>query len=148
MASVRTLLATEPQTTVLWCFNDSMALGAASAAVAAGRRPGKDLLIGGVDLLDRALSAIIDGTMHVSLGGHVVDGVRALLLLAQLAPKVPLAGPIPKTGVEAVTAQDASRYRAFAKDRRWRSADFTRFSARGSRGGAPAELCLRALMEQ
>ena len=75
------MLVAAPQIRVLWCANDSMALGALAAAVEAGRRPGEDLLIGGVDLVDRALAEVAAGRLEVSIGGHLVDGARALLLL-------------------------------------------------------------------
>jgi hypothetical protein len=44
------LLQTAPGISVIWCANDAMALGALAAATEAGRRPGEDILIGGVDL--------------------------------------------------------------------------------------------------
>jgi hypothetical protein len=146
-ATAKMLLARAPETRVLWCFNDAMALGAMSAAMAAGRKPGEDILIGGFDLLDRALEAIREGTMHASAGGHIVDGVRALLLLFDHEEKGDLRASTRMTRMEVVKADAAERYLRFMKDRAWRNADFARFSARRNPGGSPRELSLSALVE-
>lgn len=38
-----------PQTTAIWNASDGMALGAIEAARNAGRTPGEDVIVGGVD---------------------------------------------------------------------------------------------------
>ncbi len=139
------LLRTAPETQLLWCFNDAIALGAMSAAVAAGRRPGVDLIVGGFDLLERALEAITAGAMHASIGGHIVDGARALLLLDDHHAKRELQAVTWTSHLEAVKAPEAEGYRRFMKDRAWCTADFTRFSARRTQG-PPETLSLRALV--
>ncbi len=103
------------------------------------------MLVGGIDLLDDALAAILQGTIHVSVGGHISDGARALLHLHDRASgdRTPLAQT---TRLEAVRADEAARYKKFMKERGWRSADFTRFSARRSPGVLPPEFSLRALV--
>lgn len=139
------LLGAAPETNVFWCFNDTLALGAVNAAAAAGRAPGKDLLIGGIDLLEEALGAVAGGAMYVSLGGHVVDGVRALLLLDEHHEKRDLRATTRTTRLEAVKAAEAEDLRTFLKERGWRSVDFTRYSARHTRRASREELSLRAL---
>lgn len=139
------LLGAAPETKVLWCFNDTLALGAVNAAVAAGRAPGKDLLIGGIDLLEDALGAVARGAMYVSLGGHVVDGVRALLLLDEHHDKRDLAATTRTTRLEAVKADEAEGLRTFLTERGWRDVDFTRYSARHTGHASREELTLRAL---
>ena len=122
------MLVAAPQIGVLWCANDSMALGALTAAVEAGRRPGKDILIGGVDLVDRALAEVEAGRLEVSIGGHLVDGARALLLLHDHHQKHDLVPESRTTHLVAVRAPQANRYLKLMKERTWRYADFTRFS--------------------
>ncbi len=139
------LLKTSPDTSLLWCFNDAIALGAVSYASSMGRKPGVDLLVGGFDLLERALAAISEGTMFASIGGHIVDGARALLLLDDHHAKRDLHPRTWTSRLEVVTAAHAERYSAFMQDPSSFGADFTRFSAR-RRGGAPEELTLRALV--
>jgi ABC-type sugar transport system substrate-binding protein len=70
-----------PQTTAIWNASDGMALGAIQAARNAGRRPGEDVIVGGVDWEPRALAAIHRGDLAVSLGRHFMGGGLALLLI-------------------------------------------------------------------
>ncbi len=139
------MLRAAPQIKVLWCANDAMALGAMAAAVEAGRHPGKDVLIGGVDLLDRALAEVAAGRLEVSIGGHMVDGARSLVLLHDHHQKHDLTPQTRTTHLVAVRQQQAVRYLSFMKERAWRNADFTRFS-RVINPGAGNEVSLEGLM--
>lgn len=139
------LLRTAPETSVIWCANDSMALGALAAATEAGRRPGKDILIGGVDLIDRALAEVGAGTLEVSIGGHLIDGVRALILLYDHHEKRDLEPASRTTHLVAVKANEARRYLGFMQDRAWRNVDFTRFSSRNSPAASAADLSLHGI---
>jgi ABC-type sugar transport system substrate-binding protein len=132
---------------VLWCFNDDMALGASDAATALGRTPGRDLLIAGIDLIEPALVAVRDGVLLFSLGGHIIDGVRALLALDEHRSASSPAPSAERTRLEAVHAADADRYLRFLQGSAWRDVDFTRFSARRNRGKPREELSLRALVD-
>lgn len=75
------LLARHPQTTVIWSASDTMALGAVRAVEAAGKLPGRDILIGGIDWSRAAFEAIRRGTLCASVGGHFLDGAWGILLL-------------------------------------------------------------------
>jgi hypothetical protein len=121
-----------------------MALGALTAATAAGRRPGQDILIGGIDLMDRALTEVGRGTLEVSIGGHLIDGVRALILLHDHHEARDLERATRTTHLVAVKADEASRYLDLIQNRAWRTADFTRFSRR--RNPDAAELTLQGLL--
>ncbi|MDX5327739.1 MAG: ABC transporter substrate-binding protein, partial [Marinobacter sp.] len=70
-----------PQTTAIWNASDGMALGAIEAARNAGRTPGEDVIVGGVDWEPGALEAIRRGDLTVSLGRHFMGGGLALLLV-------------------------------------------------------------------
>lgn len=139
------MLRAAPQISVVWCANDAMALGALAAAVEAGRKPGKDILIGGVDLVDRALAEVAAGRLEVSIGGHMVDGARALVLLHDHHEKHDLAPQAKTTHLVAVGAAQAQRYLTFIQERAWRNSDFTRFS-RVVNPAAKAEVSLEGLM--
>lgn len=127
-AAAALMLRSTPQIKALWCANDSMALGALAAALEAGRQPGRDILIGGVDLLDRALAEVAAGRLEVSIGGHIVDGVRALLLLYDHHQKHDLTPESRATHLVAVRSAEAHRYVRFIHERAWHGIDFTRFS--------------------
>ena len=140
------LLDNAPETSVIWCANDAMALGALAAAKSAGRRPGRDIVIGGVDLMDRALEEVEAGGLAVSIGGHLIDGVRALILLHDHHAKRDLEPASSMTHLVAVEAPEARRYLDFIKDRGWRRVDFTRFSSLGNPAASADDLSLEAIL--
>ena len=140
------MLKAAPQISVMWCANDAMALGALAAAVEAGRHPGKDILIGGVDLVERALAEVAAGRLEVSIGGHFVDGARALVLLYDHHQKPHLTPQTRTTHLVAVRNLQAERYLKFMKERAWHRSDFTRFSRVANPNGAAAEVSLEGLM--
>jgi len=58
-----TLLQAHPDTTIIYAHNDEMAIGAIAALEAAGKVPGKDVLVVSIDGTKDATQAIIDGKM-------------------------------------------------------------------------------------
>lgn len=74
------------QIDVIFCNNDGMALGAAAAIDAAGRKVGEDILLLGVDALDECVEMVNNGTMtgtvlndHIGQSHTAVDvTVKAL----------------------------------------------------------------------
>ena len=77
---------------VLFAHNDDMAIGAIQAIQEAGRVPGKDIIIIGIDAVKGAFEAMIAGTMNASiecnplLGPQVMD-TAVKLLTNQTVPK-------------------------------------------------------------
>jgi ABC-type sugar transport system substrate-binding protein len=74
------LLQLQPDLHVIWAASDLMALGAAEALQAAGKTPGVDVVVGGVDWAPFALEKVRSGTFAASVGGHFLDGAFALVL--------------------------------------------------------------------
>ena len=71
---------------VVFCNNDAMALGAAAAIQAAGRKVGEDIYLLGVDALDECVEMVKNGTMtgtvlndHIGQSHTAVDVAVALL---------------------------------------------------------------------
>jgi methyl-galactoside transport system substrate-binding protein len=71
---------------VVFCNNDAMALGAATAITAAGREVGKDIYLLGVDALEEAVQLVKDGEMtgtvlndHIGQSHAAVDVAIKLL---------------------------------------------------------------------
>ena len=58
-----------------------MALGAMEGVVAAGKSPGKDVFIGGLNWDPPALDKVKDGALVTTVGGHFMIGGWALVLL-------------------------------------------------------------------
>jgi hypothetical protein len=144
----RMMLRTVPDIGALWCANDAMALGALAAVVEAGRKPGEDIVIGGIDLSDRALAEVAAGRLEVSIGGHIVDGAEALIALHEHHEKLGTRERRRTTHLVAVGQQDAARYLRFMKERGWREVDFRRFSRVTNPDAAGKGLSLEAMMSR
>jgi len=80
-ASVREFTKNGPKIDALWAANDPMALGGMAALREAGYKPGKDVLIGGLNWNQEAVKAVLDGDMVVTYGGHFLLGAWAMVLL-------------------------------------------------------------------
>jgi len=61
-----TLLQAHPDATIIYAHNDEMALGAIAAIEAAGKVPGKDILVVSIDGEKDAIQAIADGKLGCS----------------------------------------------------------------------------------
>jgi galactofuranose transport system substrate-binding protein len=62
-----TLLQAHPDVTAIYAHNDEMALGAITALEAAGKKPGKDVIVVSIDGEKDGVQAIVDGKMGVSV---------------------------------------------------------------------------------
>lgn len=139
------MLRNRPEISVIWAANDAMALGALEAVKDCGRTPGKDVLVGGIDLLADALRHVEEGSMAVTLGGHVLDGARALILLHDHFHGKDFEPRSRRSPLEPVTARRARSYRRFFEARAWQKVDFAKYS-RVKAGAAAPELTLEGLV--
>ncbi len=71
---------------VLYAHNDGMALGAIQAIKEAGLKPGKDIIIVGVDAVKGAFEAMVAGEMNCSLECNPLLGPQALQAVRTSAP--------------------------------------------------------------
>ena len=81
-----TLLQAHPDATIVYAHNDEMALGAITAIEAAGKVPGKDILVVSIDGEKDAVQAIIDGKLGATCECNPrfgPAGVRHHVLLRQ-----------------------------------------------------------------
>jgi ABC-type sugar transport system substrate-binding protein len=65
----------------VWSASDAMALGAGEAVTEKNLKPGKDVLLGGVDWSAEGFDAIKSGALTASAGGHVMEGAWAAVIL-------------------------------------------------------------------
>ena len=83
-------LKTDPNIDVLYAHNDDMAIGAIPAIEAAGKKPGQDIIIIGVDAVKGAFEAMMAGKMNVTvecnpqLGPQLMDLVKDVVAGKQL----------------------------------------------------------------
>ncbi len=69
-----------PETFVVWCTMDRLAIGIIDACKDMGIRPGKDILLGGVNWSTEGLNAVESGELVATVGGHYLDGAWAAVL--------------------------------------------------------------------
>lgn len=75
------LLKRYPETTVVWGASDQLALGASSALKDAGKTPGKDVFIGGLDLSIKGLNGIREGRLNATVSGTLFTYSEMLIYL-------------------------------------------------------------------
>ena len=71
------MIAQYPDANVVYAHNDEMALGAITALEAAGKVPGKDILVVSIDGQREALQAIIDGKLEATVECNPRFGPKA-----------------------------------------------------------------------
>lgn len=80
-----TLLQAHPDADIIYAHNDEMALGAIAALEAAGKVPGKDVLIVSIDGEKDGVQAIIDGKIGAICGCSPLFGPKALATMQAYA---------------------------------------------------------------
>jgi ABC-type sugar transport system substrate-binding protein len=80
-----TLIQAHPTANIIYCHADEMALGAIAALEAAGRKPGKDVLVVSIDGGRDGVQAIIDGKMGASCECSPLFGPKAFATMAAYA---------------------------------------------------------------
>nr|WP_309249487.1 ABC transporter substrate-binding protein [Paraburkholderia sp. CNPSo 3272] len=85
-----TLIQAHPDADVLYTHSDEMAMGALAALEAAGRKPGKDVLVVSIDGSRTAVQAIADGKIGAICGCSPFFGPKAFDALADYAAGKPV----------------------------------------------------------
>lgn len=80
-----TLLQAHPDATAIYAHNDEMAVGAISALEAAGKQPGKDVMLVSIDGTRDALQAIIDGKLGATVECNPRFGPKAFETMMRYA---------------------------------------------------------------
>jgi ABC-type sugar transport system substrate-binding protein len=128
----RALLKRYPQTAAIWSASDGMALGAVDALEQAGRQPGEDVFIGGVDWEPRALEAIRQGDLAVSLGRHFMGGGLVLILLNDYHQGYDfardLSSPVVHYKLGVATQDNVDAVERVVNPDNWQRVNFARFS--------------------
>jgi galactofuranose transport system substrate-binding protein len=79
-----TLYQAHPEATALYSHNDEMTMGAIAAMEAAGKVPGKDLIIGTIDGTKDAAQAILDGKVLVCVECNPKFGPAAFAAIEKM----------------------------------------------------------------
>lgn len=113
MKVMENFLIAHPNVTGVWCANDEMALGAINAIENVGKQ--KDIIVGGMDLNDEAVDAMLDGRYAFSAGGHwLMGGFAATILYDYLN-----GFEIDERDVQIVLAEVASKEDAVTLQEKW-----------------------------
>jgi ribose transport system substrate-binding protein len=80
-----TLLQAHPEADIIYAHNDEMAIGAIAALEAAGKKPGKDVLIVSIDGEKDGVQAIVDGKIGAICGCSPLFGPKAFATMADYA---------------------------------------------------------------
>ena len=122
----------------VWAANDDIALGAIAALEDAGRLPGKDVFVGGLNWSSEGLKNVADGKMTLTHGGHFFAGAWVMVLLHDYINGVQTIKDHPEISfkMEAITRTNIADFEEVLMMRDWRKIDFTRFSLANSRSGA------------
>src|SRR5512135_3768152 len=72
-----TLLQAHPDATAIYAHNDEMAMGAIAALEAAGKVPGKDVILVSIDGTKDAAQAIVDGKLGADVECNPKFGPKA-----------------------------------------------------------------------
>lgn len=121
----------------VWAANDDIALGAIAALEEAGRRPGKDVFVGGLNWSPDGLRKVSDGEMTMTHGGHFFAGAWVMVLLHDYISGVETLYENPEISfrMEAITRDNISYFVDVLGNRDWGSLDFKEFSIANSPPG-------------
>lgn len=144
------LLQRYPQLRAVWAANDVMAMGAIQALEEAGRHPGEDVVVGGIDWTPQALQAVRHGKMVVSLGGHFLEGGWALVLLYDYHHGRDFASERLdwRTELVAITRDNVDAYLLLLDGKHWEELDFRAFSKAANPSLKHYDFSFQALFEQ
>ncbi|MBC07721.1 ABC transporter substrate-binding protein [Thalassospira sp.] len=121
----------------IWAANDDIALGAIAALEKAGRKPGKDVFVGGLNWSPDGLRKVADGEMTITHGGHFFAGAWVMVLLHDYIQGVEILSKHPEITfrMEAITRDNISYFVDILGSRNWNSLDFHQFSIANSPSG-------------
>ncbi len=121
----------------IWAGNDPMALGAISAAMAAGLAPGKDIQVVGLNWSEDALRQIAAGRLLLSDGGHFLLGGWSIVLLRDYADGCDFADASThvRLATSAITRANLASVHSLTRDRAFDRIDFARFRAKPGQCG-------------
>lgn len=139
-----------PETGAIWSASDAMALGAVEATKSRRRTPGRDIFIGGMDWSLEGLEAVKTGEMAVSMGGHFLEGVKALILIHDHHNGLDFASELGveiQTQMTPITTENAEKYLNTLNTLDWHNIDFRQFSKKHNPKLKSYDLSLEALLK-
>ncbi len=145
------LLNNFPGANALWAVSDGMAEGGLRAMHRLGRKPGSDIVLGGIDWTQTALSAIRKGDMTASLGGHFLEGGWALVLIHDYHygfDFIDDLGVRITTPMQVITADNIDEYEKVLDMHTWEGIDFKHLSKKYNLDLKRYDFSMRSLLNK
>lgn len=120
----------------VWSANDQIALGAMLAAREHGTVPGQDTVFVGLNWSEEGLTAVNNGEMTLTHGGHFFAGAWSMVMIRDLADGLLAEGTHVEFPMTAITQDRAKEFCDAFDDRDWRAIDFRSFSLKNAPSGA------------
>jgi ABC-type sugar transport system substrate-binding protein len=112
----------------VWAANDQISLGAQRAAIEAGEVPGQTMVFAGLNWSSDGLSAVRDGAMTMSHGGHFFAGSWSMVMIRDIANGVLPEGSHLNFPMSAVHSGNADQFLELFGSRNWDAIDFRNFT--------------------
>lgn len=107
----RRLMTRYPRATVIWAASDQLAIGASRALRETGLRVGEDVVVGGLDLSERGLAGVLEGTLTATSASPLFGFARVLTYLydyVQGKDFAPITGTVITLPVQTATLANAA----------------------------------------
>lgn len=114
----------------IWAANDNIAKGAIRAVREAGKVPGKDVVVSGLNWSSDGIRCVIDGIMTLTHGGHFLAGAWGIIVLHDYEKGQDFADISKHLSfpMSAITKDNARTYLKHFGDEDWSKINFSSFS--------------------
>ena len=149
-AETSLLLRRYPELQAVWAANDTLALAALRALDEAGRHPGQDVWVGGIDWTPRALQAVREGRLVANAAGTSsrAPGPWCCSTTTTTAATSPPRGSSWRTTLAPVSRAHVEAVLRFLGEGDWEPLDFRAFSKVANPSLTHYDFSLRALFAQ
>lgn len=124
------LQARYPEARVVWVANDPMALGVIDGIKSLNITPGKDILVGSIDWIPDALTAVRNENLSVTIGGHFMESAWSIVMLYDYFHNNDFAGEAVslKSKMDVLTKENIEEHYKHISEDNWGKVDFKQFS--------------------
>ena len=144
VANFEMMLERYPQTNIIWCAGDQLALETLVQHQQSFNNP---IVVGGFDWLPEALLKIQNGEITASVGGHFLMGSIAITKIVDYQNGIDRFSTSPDFyDFEVITRENVDSYQDFMQQGKWQQVNFNQFSA-FKKGHEPQTLTMQNIIE-
>lgn len=143
----RKLMLRYPETKIIWTASDSAGIGAYEASLELGKKPGKDVIIGGIDWQSTIFPLMQEGRYCASVGGQVLAAASALVYFYDYYHGVDkkVLKNMPNLKIDLITDNDLPMLE-FVQTAHWENLNFKTMSIKYNPAAAFTEIGLKSLL--